>query len=619
MPLLGPNPAKSAANLSRTYNTDLHYQMLLILLSPFYRKCTILFLFYQPEYTFTVLWLFDVILTYFRPYNHPDKLNLRVTCSIFPSSYIMLIPVIAKYFCACYSITQFSRKLCFVIKEKRAMQREQWKSQVGFLMAAIGSAIGLGNIWRFSYLAYEHGGGAFLIPYVIALLTAGIPLLILEFGIGHERIGSAPLAYHKIKQNWEWLGWWAVIFVMFGIELYYTAVISWCINFLHLSFDLGWGDDPNTFFFKEFLSLSDGPSRVGNVRTPVLIGLVIVWFLNWLIIYRGVQKGLELANKIFMPLLFVLTAILFFWSITLDGALTGMKAYLMPDFSKLLNHKVWVDAYSQIFFTLSLGFGIMIAYASYLPAKANITKNAILTGFINSGYSLFAGFAVFSVLGFMATTQQQPISEVVSQSIGLAFVAYPKAISLMPAGNVFGVIFFLCLVVAGLSSSISIVEAFTSAVVDKFGLERKKIVTVISIVGFLGSILFTTQAGLFWLDIVDHFLTHYGLVVVGVFECILVGWIFRITILKKHINKISTFQLGKRWTFLIRYFVPIVLGIILVIDIFREVKQPYEGYPWTSILILGVGWILGTLTVSIWFASKPWKTEQHKASSRGEE
>ena len=129
------------------------------------------------------------------------------------------------------------------------MAREQWNSQLGFLLAAVGSAIGLGNIWRFSYLAYQHGGGAFLIPYLVALITAGIPLLILEYAVGHERIGSAPLAYAKINKRWEWLGWWAVIFVMFGIELYYSVIISWCLNFFLLSFGLGWGDDPNHFFF----------------------------------------------------------------------------------------------------------------------------------------------------------------------------------------------------------------------------------------------------------------------------------------------------------------------------------------------------------------------------------
>ena len=496
------------------------------------------------------------------------------------------------------------------------MKRERWKSQFGFLLASVGSAIGLGNIWRFSYMAYDNGGGAFLIPYMTALLTAGIPLLILEFGVGHERIGSAPLAYAKIKKSWEWLGWWAVTFVMFGIVLYYMVVIAWCLNFFVLSFHLGWGNDPNAYFFKDFLSVSKVPSEIGQIRTPIFGALVIIWFLNWFIVYRGVQKGIELANKIFMPLLFFLTGILVFWALTLEGATQGLKAYLTPDFSKLSNPKVWIDAYSQIFFTLSLGFGIMIAYASYLPGKANISRNAILTGLINSGYSLFAGLAVFSVLGFMAATQGKPLSEIVSQSIGLAFVAYPKAVSLIPSGNLFGAIFFLCLVVAGLSSSISIVEAFTSAMVDKFGLRRKPLITGVSIVGFLGSIIFTTQAGLLWLDIVDHFLTHYGLVVVGILECILVGWCFKLKVLRNHINRISSIQLGVWWDILIKYFVPLVLGIILFGDLYNELRKPYGGYSWASLILIGRDWVLLTLIAAFIIASRPWKTEHHKTGGR---
>jgi NSS family neurotransmitter:Na+ symporter len=498
------------------------------------------------------------------------------------------------------------------------MKREQWKSQLGFLLAAVGSAIGLGNIWRFSYMAYDNGGGAFLIPYLTALLTAGIPLLILEFGIGHERIGSAPLAYAKIKKNWEWLGWWAVTFVMFGIVLYYSVVIAWCLNFFVLSFNLGWGDDPNSYFFNDFLSVSKSPSEIGQIRSPIFAALVVIWFLNWVILYRGVRKGVELANKIFMPLLFFLTAVLVFWSLTLDGAMHGIRAYLSPDFSKLSSPKVWIDAYSQIFFTLSLGFGIMIAYASYLPEKSNISRNAILTGFINSGYSLFAGFAVFSVLGFMATSYGKPFSEVVSQSIGLAFVAYPKAMSLIPSGRLFGAIFFLCLVVAGLSSSISIVEAFTAAMVDKFGVRRKPFITSVSILGFLGSIIFTTQAGLLWLDIVDHFLTHYGLVVVGIFECILVGWFFRLKVLRKHINRISSFKLGLWWDVLIKYFVPLVLSIILFGDLYSELSKPYGGYSWASLILIGRDWVLLTLIAAFIIASRSWKTENHKAGGRSE-
>ncbi len=490
------------------------------------------------------------------------------------------------------------------------MKREQWDSQLVFLLAAIGSAIGLGNIWRFSYMAYSNGGGAFLIPYLTALVTAGIALLILEFGIGHERIGSAPLAYARIKKSWEWLGWWSVIFVMFGICLYYAVIISWCLNYFLYSFDLAWGNDPNVFFFKKFLSLTSEPGEIGSIRGRILIGVIVVWGLNWAIVFRGLEKGIGLANKIFMPLLFILMAVLVFWSLSLEGAIEGIKAYLTPDFSVLSNPKVWIDAYSQIFFTLSLGFGIMIAYSSYLPRKANLSRNAVLTGVINSGFSLFSGFAVFAVLGFMAVSQGKPISEVVSQSIGLAFVAYPKAVSLMPGGQIFGAIFFFSLVIAGLSSSISIVEAFSSSIVDKFNIPRKRLVTIVCFLGLLGSIIFTTQGGLFWIDIADHFLTHYGLLVVGIAECILIGWLFNLQITWEHINRVSSLQLGHGWKFLIKYFIPLVLSMIVIWDLYHEITTPYEGYPWFWIISIGVGWIVATLVTAIIISLKPWKNRR---------
>ena len=498
------------------------------------------------------------------------------------------------------------------------MAREQWNSQHGFLMAAVGSAIGLGNIWRFSYLAYEHGGGAFMIPYLIALVSVGIPLLILEYGIGHERIGSAPLAYCKINKHWEWLGWWAVTFVMFGIELYYSVIIAWCFNYFILSFDLKWGNDPDNYFFQEFLNVSDGPGNLGSVQTPILFSLLIIWIISWMVVYRGVQQGIELANKMLMPLLLVLTIILVAWSLSLEGAFAGVRQYITPDFSKLTEPQVWVDAFSQIFFTLSLGFGIMIAYASYLPAKANIAGNAIIIALINSGFSILTGFGVFAILGFMAHTEGVAISEVVTQSIGLAFVAYPKAISLMPGGNLFGALFFLCLVVAGLSSAVSIMEAFASAIIDKFDVNRKLLITYISVLGFVGGIVFTTQAGLYWLDIVDHFITHYGLVVVGILECIVVGWLFKLTVLREHINQISSMHLCSTWGFLIKFFIPLILTVILVGDLYHELQRPYGDYSWTALILIGRDWLILTLIAAFILASRPWRTKHHQSGGRSE-
>lgn len=498
--------------------------------------------------------------------------------------------------------------------------RSTWKSRTGFILAAIGSAVGLGNIWRFSYLAYENGGGAFLIPYIVALLTAGIPLLILEFGIGHERIGSAPLAFRKIGRQWEWLGWWPLLFTMFGIVLYYSVVIAWCVNFVLYSFNLSWGDDPDKFFFESFLNLSSSPADIGVVQAPILFSLLTVWLVSWGIIVRGVSRGVELANRVFMPLLLLLTLVLVFWSVNLEGAMVGISAYLKPDFTKLGDPNVWISAYGQIFFTLSLGFGIMIAYASYMPYNSNMTGSAVITALANCGFSLLSGFGVFAILGFMSVTQSKPLEEVITQSIGLAFVAYPKAISLIgDAGPLFGVLFFLSLTVAGVSSAISIVEAFVSGAEDKFGINRKKLATVLCILGFAGSIIFTTNGGLFWLDIVDHFINNYGLVMAGLLECIVVGWFFRLDIIRKHLNKVSKMQLGVWWNWVIKLCLPLFLTVILLNQLVRELSVAYGGYSWTSLIGIGWSWIGITFLVSFIFAVQPWKTDNHLAKGRGEE
>jgi NSS family neurotransmitter:Na+ symporter len=489
------------------------------------------------------------------------------------------------------------------------IHRAQWKTRGGFVLAAIGSAVGLGNIWRFSYLCYKNGGGAFLVPYFIALVCVGIPLMILEFGLGHREKGSAPKSMYKISSKFEWIGWWPVIFVMFGIMLYYSVVISWCLNFLVYSFTSAWGNDPNTFFFKEFLNISAGPGEIGSIQTPILAGLVVVWFLNWLIVFSGVDKGIERANKVLMPLLFSMTLVLVIWAMTLPGAKQGIIQYLNPDFSALLKPEVWVDAFSQIFFTLSLGFGIMIAYASYLPKKSDLTGSAVLASVSNCIYSLIAGFAVWGTLGYMAAVKNIPIEEVVNKSIGLAFVTYPQAISVIPAfSKLFGILFFGILVFAGLSSAISIIEAFTSSVMDKFHYSRGSVVSVICVAGFFGSIIFASRAGLYWLDIVDHFITTYGLVIVGLLECLVIGWYFRAGRMREHINSGSVLQLGVWWDFSIKVITPLVLSLILMTSLFREFTTAYESYPAIWLILIGRDWILVTLVASLLVSGTAWKS-----------
>ncbi len=489
--------------------------------------------------------------------------------------------------------------------------RAQWKTQWGFLLAAIGSAIGLGSIWRFAYICYENGGGAYLIPYFVALVTAGIPLMILEYGIGHQMRGSAPMSFAKIRPHWEWLGWWMVIFVMFGIAMYYAVIISWCACYISFSFNLAWGADPNSFFFKQFLGVTTSPLEMGDVRSPILLGLLIVWLVNWVIVFFGVEHGIERANKIFMPLLFVLILVLVGWVWFLPGAKEGIIRYLKPDFSRLAGAKVWIDAYSQIFFTLSLGFGIMVTYASYLPRKADINFNASMACLVDTVISLIAGLAVFGTLGYMAAQTNKPFEQVVKHGIGLAFVAYPQAISLLPGfSRLFGVLFFLTLMIAGIASTISILEAFTASVIDKFHYPRKAVVTVLSILGFLGGIVFATGGGFAWLDIVDHFLSNYGLFASCILQCVLVGWIYGANRLREHVNSISYFRIGRLFNFSIRYLVPGVLIFLLISLLIQDIRKPYGpegGYSWIALILIGRDWLILTLIAALMVAMRPWR------------
>ncbi len=488
-------------------------------------------------------------------------------------------------------------------------QRGLWKSNWGFLLAAIGSAIGLGNIWRFSYICHKNGGGTFLVPYIIALLATGIPVMILEFAIGHKMRTSAPHSMHNVHPKWEWLGWWPVMFVMFGINLFYTVVIAWCGLYMLYSLrgalprtGFPWGADTQTFFNETFLNKSAGVFEFGGIQPHILIATLVVWGVLALICIRRVDKGVEVASRIFMPVLLVLTAILVFWGLTLKGAGNGIRQYLEPDWTKLGNVQVWREAFGQIFFSLSIGFGIMIAYASYLPRQTNLVKNAFITSIVNCSYSVFAGFAVFSVLGYMAMTSGETVNEVVAQGPGLCFVVYPQAISLLPRFSpLFGFLFFLALVLAGLTSAMSIVEAFASAVIDKFKWSRSKAVLISCAIGAIGSIVFTSRAGMYWVDIASHYL-DYGLIAVGLLECILVGWYYKIDELHVHLSTSAEGSYPKLWDIFwewaVMFVAPSVLVFILGWSIIDELTTPYGGYPPHALILIGLGCLVGTFLVA---------------------
>lgn len=490
--------------------------------------------------------------------------------------------------------------------------RDQWGTKVGFILAAVGSAVGLGNIWRFPYLVYSNGGGAFLIPYFFAIFTAGIPLLILEYGMGHKFRGSTPLAMARGNKRWEWLGWWPSINA-FLILLYYSMILSWALKYFTLSFTKGWGDDPNTYLFNDFLQLSSSPFEFGKIVWPVLIGITALWVVNWFICFRGINQGIEKLNKILLPTLLFIMVVIVIKGTTLAGASAGLNKLFTPDWSKVSDPKVWIAAYGQVFFSLSIAMGIMITYSSYLPKKTDINNSAFMTAFANCGFEFLCSIGVFSILGFMATSQGVGVDEVVSSGIGLAFIVFPKVFTVMGTwGTILSVLFFACLVFAGLTSSVSLVEAVTSAVIDKTGWERKKVVSGICLVGFIISTAFATQAGLYLLDIMDNFINNYGIVVVGLLEAIVIGWIIKAETIRKHTNSVSYYNIGKWWNVAVMFITPAILTYMLIQSLINEFKHPYGDYPLASLLLYGWG-IIGLGIIGALLISKmPWKNKDNK-------
>ncbi|UJF20123.1 sodium-dependent transporter [Vibrio sp. SS-MA-C1-2] len=484
------------------------------------------------------------------------------------------------------------------------MKREQWGSRIGFILAAVGSAIGLGNIWRFPYMAYENGGGAFFIPYLVAMLTAGIPFMIIEFGLGNKFRGSAPKIWSNIHSKLEWLGWFQV-FIAAVIAVYYIAIIGWSISFFGFAFNQTWGTDTNAFFFGQYLKLGDGhsPSQLGSIQIHIALPMVLAWGVTFIAVFRGVKSGIERANKIMMPLLFLMILALILRVLYLPGAMTGLNYLFEPDFDKIWDINVWAAAYGQIFFTLSVGFSIMLAYSSYLPDKSDINNNACMIVLINCGFSIISGVLIFAVLGYMAQDQAKPITDVVSAGVGLAFVTLPEAINLLPIPYVLGPLLFLTLMMAGLSSHISITEAVVSAIMDKTGWQRKKVAFTTCGVGLVVSLAFACNGGLLLLDLVDYFINNIAILTSCLVELILIGWVFKNIDIHNYVNQQSEFTLGQGFALCFRFISPLILTFIVISKFVSTISTGYGGYDHLDLLILGWGVLAVMLLVGLFINS----------------
>ena len=494
----------------------------------------------------------------------------------------------------------------------RSADRGAFSGRTAFIFAAIGSAVGLGNIWRFPAVAYENGGGAFILPYLVALLTAGIPLLFLDYAIGHRWRGSAPAAWRRFRRWTEFIGWWQVLIALI-IALYYALILAWATNYTIFSFDQRWGDDADGFFGEYTQALGGTDVTISfDVVPAVLISMIVVWLAVIIVMALGVQKGIAASSIVFIPLLLVMFVILVVRALFLPGAINGLDALFTPNWGALLDPAVWIAAYGQIFFSLSVAFGIMLTYASYLKKKTDLTGSGLVVGFANSGFEILCGIGVFSALGFMAQAQGVAIDEVVTDGVGLAFIAFPTIISEAPAGALIGVLFFGSLVLAGFTSLISIVEVVIAAIQDKFGLARVPATLWVCLpLAVVSVALFSTTMGLPLLDVMDKWVNEYGIVAAALVSTIVVTYVVRgLPTLRDHLNHQGTFRIRTWWLVCVGGIAPIVLGTSLVLSTIEllTADDTYSGYPGWFVFVFGWLMAIGLVVIAIGLSLIPWPT-----------
>lgn len=434
--------------------------------------------------------------------------------------------------------------------------RGTWSSRFGFLMAAVGSAVGLGNLWKFPYLAGENGGGAFVVVYIAFVIILGFTLVLAEMSIGRNANKDAYGAYEKIKKGYGFIGGLGIL-SGFLILSYYSVVGGWVLKYIVSSFT-GVGPD-KALYFNEF---------VGSTFEPVLYHLIFMG-LTALIVRRGISGGIEKASKLLMPILFGLLLVIVIRSVSLEGAMDGINYFIRPNFSQI-TPKVIVAALGQVFFSLSLGMGIMVTYGSYLNKEEDLEKDAFIIPALDSLVAIMAGFAILpAVFAFGFEPQQGP---------GLIFVTLPAVFESMPLGSIFSGLFFVLVLFAALSSSISLMEVTVSFGIDQFKWSRKFSVvfftTIMFVIGIGASLSMGIWKGFLipWIDggrynifdFLDVITSYYLLPLGGLLSAVFVAYIWGTKNAVQEIKQDRSFYMEKIWVILIKFIVPVMVLVILL-------------------------------------------------------
>ncbi|XP_052471795.1 sodium- and chloride-dependent GABA transporter 2-like [Carassius gibelio] len=446
--------------------------------------------------------------------------------------------------------------------EGQIEERGYWGSKAEFLLAIAGNVVGLGNVWRFPYLCYRNGGGAFLIPYLVFVVTCGVPLFLLETAMGQYTQEGAITCWRHLCPLAEGIGYAGQLILLYNCM--YTIILAWALFYLIFSFssklpwascDNSWNTDgcinlvernqtlnrtilihstpaATEFWERRVLSLSGGIEEIGKINWEILLCLIAMWIICYFCIWKGVKStGKVVYFTATFP--YVMLLALLIRGLTLDGALKGVVFYLYPEPARLSDPQVWMEAGTQIFFSYSLCFGTLISLGSYNQYNNNCYRDCFWLCLLNSATSLVAGFAVFSVLGFMANAQGVSIEEVAESGPGLAFIAYPQAVAMMPLPQLWAVCFFIMIILLGLDTQFVGTETIITSVMDMFPMvlrrsgHREIFVLLFCLTCFFGQLIMITEGGMYVFQLFDNYACNGACILfLSVFESLAMGWIF---------------------------------------------------------------------------------------------
>lgn len=482
-------------------------------------------------------------------------------------------------------------------------KRGSWGNSFTFILAAVGSAVGLGNAWRFPGLASKYGGGTFLLIYFILMLIMGIPLLMMEISIGRKTRSGVIPAIGSINKKFQWIGW-AATSNAFVIVTYYAVVFAWVILMAALSFKFasitGDGDAASSLWASS-IQTTGTTSGFLNISTLAFLALLVAWGLIYYCIRNGASSvGKVVKYTVFIPIICLI--IMAVKGISMPGGIDGLAKLFKPELSILKTPNIWIDACGQVFYSLSIMMAIMFAYGSYLPEDSNIARDAVIIAFSDLAISVLSGIVMFTTMGGVGM-----MDKISDSGVATAFIIYPQAIVHLTNNGiinaVFAFVFYLCLCTLAIDSAFSIVEGVSASISDKYHWNAKTTTIVICAISGLISVLFTTQAGLACLDIVDYYANSINLVFIGICETIAIGWFFDSKKLLNEINRNSKkFKMSPYWFVTsIKFVAPVILVVFFIWNMYSLIFKSHglygagDGYSLTCNIILG--WCMSLLVI----------------------